>query len=95
MGKTWSQLLRVEDSEHVRLSSSRTINSVLWFVNNKALENHILAYLAKYVQKHSVELYAFVIVGNYVWTRPSMSRSRIICPKVGVGKDAAIYPARC
>ena len=65
MGKTWSQPLRVEDSEHVQLSTSRTINSVLWFVNNKALENHILAYLAKYVQKHSVELYAFVIVGNH------------------------------
>ena len=65
MGKTWSQPPRVEDTEHVQLSTSRTVNSALWFVNNKPLENQVLAYLAKYVQKHNVQLYAFVIVGNH------------------------------
>ena len=65
MGNIWSQPTRVEETDHAQLSTSKTVNSALWFVNNKALENHILAYLAKYVQKYSVELYAFVIVGNH------------------------------
>ena len=65
MGKNWSQPTRVEDTEHAQLSTSRTVNSALWFVNNKPLEKQVLAYLAKYVEKYDVHLYAFVIVGNH------------------------------
>ena len=65
MGNFWSQPLRVEDTENLQLITSRTMNSALWFVNNKALEERILAFLAKYIEKHEVELYALVILGNH------------------------------
>ena len=63
--KFWSQPLRVETPDHVQLITSRCINSALWFVNNKELEERIYAFLAKYVEKYKVELYNFQLVGNH------------------------------
>lgn len=65
MGSFWSQPIRVECTDKLQLITCRTINSALWFVNNKLLENMMLAYLAKYAQKYGVLLYAFVLVGNH------------------------------
>ena len=65
MESFWSQPLRVEFTEHAQLITSRSINSQLWFVNNKTLQYRILAYLAKYKAKYGVLLYAFVLVGNH------------------------------
>ena len=48
-----------------QLITCRTINSALWFVNNKELELAILAYLAKYLEKYQVIIYAFVLLGNH------------------------------
>ena len=63
--KLWSQPIRVETPEHAGLITSRTINSALWFVNNPELENHILGYLAKYVEKYQVELFQAALQGNH------------------------------
>lgn len=65
MTQAWSQPIRVECTEHIQLITSKTINSKLWFVNNKKLQQRIIAYLAKYTHKYKVQLYAFVIVGNH------------------------------
>jgi len=65
MGSFWSQPIRVECTDKVQLITCRTINSALWFVNNKKLEYMMLAYLAKYAEKYGVLLYAFAIVGNH------------------------------
>ena len=61
----WSQPLRVETPDYPVLITSRTINSVLWFVNSKQLELFILGYLAKYQQKYNVEIFSFVLMGNH------------------------------
>ena len=66
MGKFWSQPTRVESRDMVQLITFRTINSALWFVNNKLLEERILAYLAKYINKYQVKLYGFSMVGSHV-----------------------------
>ena len=62
----WSQPLRVETPQHSVLITVRTINSRLWFINNKALEHYILGYLAKYQQKYNVIVYALSIQGNHI-----------------------------
>jgi len=66
MEKLWSQPTRVESREFVQLITFRTINSALWFVNNKALEERILGYLSKYLKKHGVVIYGFCIVGSHI-----------------------------
>lgn len=65
MGSFWSQPIRVECTDKAQLITCRTINSALWFVNNRKLENMLLSYLAKYAEKYGVLLYAFAIVGNH------------------------------
>ena len=57
--------LRVEIPGIVEFSTSKTVNSALWFVNNQVLETRICSYLAKYAEKYGVKLYAFVIQGNH------------------------------
>jgi REP element-mobilizing transposase RayT len=56
---------RIESNEVTFFSTIRCRNSRLWFVNNPKLEERILAYTAKYLEVHSVELYAFAIEGNH------------------------------
>ena len=60
-----SQPLRIENPRVGSFGTARTINSVLWFVNNRPLEERILGYLARYQEKHQVPLYAFVFQGNH------------------------------
>ncbi len=64
--KIWSQPLRVETPEFAVLCTIRTINSALWFINNRDLESHILGYLAKYSIKYNVILHNFAIQGNHL-----------------------------
>jgi REP element-mobilizing transposase RayT len=56
---------RIESNKVSFFSTIRCRNSRLWFVNNPKLEERILAYTAKYLEVHSVELYAFAIEGNH------------------------------
>ena len=56
---------RIESNELSFFSTIRCRNSRLWFINNPKLEERILAYTAKYLEVHSVELYAFAIEGNH------------------------------
>ena len=66
MGSYWSQPIRVESSEMVQLITFRTINSALWFVNNRLLEERILGFLAKYSNKYFVKLHGFCIMGSHI-----------------------------
>ncbi len=60
-----SQPLRIEDPNNYSFITARTINSLLWFVNNKKLEDKILGFLAKYRETHEMKLYSFVMQGNH------------------------------
>ncbi len=73
--KYWSQPLRVENPELIHLSTSRCSRSALWFVNNPELEERIYAFLAKYVEKYGVELYAFELIGNHYHMEASFPNS--------------------
>lgn len=60
-----AQDLSIEDKETVFFTTSRTIGSRLWFINNPQLEDRILAYLAKYSTIYGVILYGFKLMGNH------------------------------
>lgn len=60
-----AQDLSIEDPTAGFLTTTRTMNSALWFVNNPILENRILASLAKYREKYGVRLNGFVMMGNH------------------------------
>ena len=57
--------LRIEDSESIFFLTNRSIESRLWFINNKELELKILSFLARYQDMYGVELYSFVLMGNH------------------------------
>jgi len=57
--------LSFEDEDFCFFSTTRTINSRLWFINNPKLVERILAYLAKYQETYGVVIYAFVLMGNH------------------------------
>ena len=61
----FSQPLRIEDPTVGSFITSRTVNSKLWFVNNEKFEQRVLGYVAKYVEKYSVNLNALVFQGNH------------------------------
>ena len=63
--KSQSQPLRIESNRYFSFGTSKTSKAALWFVNNRKLEQNILAYLAKYQEKYNVTLYAFVMQGNH------------------------------
>lgn len=63
-----TQILRIERPEQISLMTSRTRNSELWFVNNKALHRRIVAHLAKVQHRYKAKLYGFVIQGNHIHT---------------------------
>jgi hypothetical protein len=63
--KSQSQPLRIEHPYYGSFITSRCINSLLWFINNPALEQRMLGYLAKYREKYDTKLYAFVFQGNH------------------------------
>ncbi|MFN8392875.1 MAG: transposase [Bdellovibrionota bacterium] len=57
--------LSYEHPEMAFFSTSRTMNSRLWFVNNASLHHSILTLLARYQELHEVIIYNFVIMGNH------------------------------
>lgn len=76
-----AQPLSYEDKELVFLITTKTIGSKLWFINNKKLENKILAYLAKYQSTYEVIIYGFVLMGNHYHLLarfPKMNRAKFM-----------------
>ena len=57
---------RIETTNLANLTTIRSRNSELWFINNPKLEDAILGYVAKFAQRYSVEVYAFSIEGNHL-----------------------------
>lgn len=77
--KVQSQPLRIESPDYWSLATSRTVQSRLWFMNNPKLEQRALQFLSRYQEKHEIELYAYVLMGNHSHTMarfPRMNRSR-------------------
>lgn len=60
-----AEQLKITNPDEICLTTIRTRKSKLWFVNNKALEEELLGYLAKYQQQYGVILYAFILMGNH------------------------------
>ena len=60
-----AEQIKVNIPKEVCLTTIRTENSRLLFVNNKKLENEVLAYLAKYQEVYGVVIYAFILMGNH------------------------------
>jgi len=58
--------IRVECADVASLQTTRTRNSELWFVNNNELESAILGYLARYVTRYEVDIYAFAPEGTHI-----------------------------
>ncbi len=67
---------RIEADGVTNLTTTRTCNSELWFVNNKKLEEDILARLAKCLKRHEVELYAFALEGSHKHELPVFTKGR-------------------
>lgn len=57
---------RIESKELASYVTSRSRNSELWFINNLRLEEAILGYLAKYLERYKVKLYGIAIEGNHI-----------------------------
>ncbi|MBX7144161.1 MAG: transposase [Oligoflexia bacterium] len=57
---------RIETTNVATFQTTRTRCSELWFVNSNGLEQAVLGYLAKYVRRYGVKLYAFAIEGNHI-----------------------------
>lgn len=57
---------RIETTEHTSFNTIRCRNAKLWFINNKELEQRILAHTAKYITTRNVDLYAFAIEGDHL-----------------------------
>jgi REP element-mobilizing transposase RayT len=56
---------RIETDLYSSFLTTRSRNSELWFINNKPLEQDILAYAAKYAERYEVSLYALALEGNH------------------------------
>lgn len=57
---------RIEAPDKANFLTTRTLHSKLWFVNNHRLERAILGYVAKFVKRYNVALYALAIEGNHI-----------------------------
>src|SRR5262249_46352326 len=60
-----SQDLSFEHPEFCFFSTTRTMNSRLWFINNMLLVDRILAFLARYQEIYGVIIYGFILMGNH------------------------------
>lgn len=60
-----AQDLSIECRDAIYFITARTMCSRLWFVNNKRLQETILAYLAKFAEEFSAKLYGFTLMGNH------------------------------
>jgi hypothetical protein len=57
---------RIEVSNIVSHTSSRTRNCELWFINNKELQEATLGYVGKYAKGYGVKLYGVAIEGDHL-----------------------------
>ena len=57
--------LSYEDSKKIFFLTSRTMNSKLWFIKNRKLEERLLAFLARYKERYQIDLFAFQMMGNH------------------------------
>lgn len=57
---------RIECEKVASFQTTRCMNSELWFVNNRELEEDILAHAGKYCKTRGAKLYALSIEGNHV-----------------------------
>lgn len=91
---------RIESKILTSFVTTRTRNSELWFVNNRALEASILGYLAKFAKRYRAHLYAFAIEGNHTHgvmhfpcaNRASFMRDFNSCTARAVKRFASTYP---
>jgi len=60
-----SQTLRIESKKRNSLITVRANRSQLVYANNKELENQTITKLARYQERHSVIIYAFVLEGSH------------------------------
>lgn len=56
---------RIECKAASSFITTRARNSELWLVNNPELEHAILGYVACYVTRYEVKLYAFTLEGTH------------------------------
>lgn len=61
-----AQPLRIEDPNRVSFITIRTVNELLLFANNQALEDEILAKIAKYQEDLGVILYGLTFMDNHL-----------------------------
>ena len=57
---------RIESKEYAGFTTTRCKNSELWFINNKKLEEKVLAFTAKYSEMCNVKIYALAIAGSHL-----------------------------
>jgi REP element-mobilizing transposase RayT len=57
---------RIETADYAHFITTRTMNSLLWFVNNPLLQETILGHLARCVHKYEARLYGASITGNHI-----------------------------
>jgi len=60
-----SQTLRIESKKRYSFITSRVNHSQLVYANNKELENQTITKLARYQERYSAILYAFVLHGSH------------------------------
>ena len=56
---------RIEVADMASFITTRTRNSELWFINNKALDEEILSFGAKYSTRYNAQLFALGIEGSH------------------------------
>ena len=67
--------LAKEDPNTIWFSTSKTIQSRLWFVANPELDERVRAYLAKNQENFQATLYSFIIMGNHYHLQASFPLS--------------------
>lgn len=57
---------RFECAKIASFQTTRARHSELWFVGNQKLEQAVLGYAARYVERYQVKLYALSVEGNHI-----------------------------
>jgi hypothetical protein len=57
--------MRIETAEAASFATTRCRNAEMWFVSNPALEQAILGYAAKFIDRYEANLYALAIEGSH------------------------------
>ena len=74
---------RIEETDRGSLTTSRSRNSELWFINTQKLERAILGCTAKYLNRYDVSLYPlairaptlFICVDHYRRSYPNITNN--------------------